>query len=320
MSNANMRAVVLDRFGEPGVLRVGEFERPRPDGGEVLVRVYATGANPVDAKIRRAGQWAQIQLPGVIGYDASGTIEAVGPGVTDLAPGDEVWLTPEIFGNRNGSYAEFLVAPARIVARKPTVLSHEQAAAVPLAGGTAWEALVRRLALRPGETVLIHGGAGGVGSFAVQFAKVLGARVLATASASSQQALRQLGADVALDYRADDVFEAAAAENAGAGVDAVLDLVGGDTIARSVEVTRPFGRLATILGAQGDLTPAYLKNHTLFGVFLTRERERLDEMAPVFERGQVTPLLDDVGSLEDIVGVHERLDSGHGRGKVTLRV
>jgi NADPH2:quinone reductase len=166
--------------------------------------------------------------------------------------------------------------------------------------------------------VLIHAGAGGVGSFAVQFAKVLGARVLATAGAASQATLTELGADVALDYGADDVFAAAAEENGGAGVDAVLDLVGGDTIERSVAVTRPFGRLATILGAQGDLTPAYLKNQTLYGVFLTRERARLDEMAPLFERGQVTPLVDEVRPLDDIAAVHERLDSGHGRGKVVL--
>ena len=315
-----MRAVILDRFGEPGVLRVGEAERPRPGAGEVLVRVHASGTNPVDAKIRQAGQWAQIALPAVIGYDASGVVEEAGPGVTDLAAGHEVWLTPEIFGNPHGSYAEFLVAPARIVGRKPAALTHEQAAAVPLAGGTAWEAVVRRLALRPGETILIHAGAGGVGSFAVQFAKAVGARVLATAGPSGQETLRELGADVALDYRVDDVYAAAAAEHGGAGVDAVLDAVGGDTVARSVEATRPFGRLATILGAQGDLTTAYLKNQTIFGVFLTRERERLDEMAPLFERGQVTPLVDEVRPLEEIAAVHERLDSGHGRGKAVLRV
>jgi NADPH2:quinone reductase len=315
-----MRAAVLDRFGDPDVLQVKEIERPRPGAGEVLVRVAVSGTNPVDAKLRQAGQWAQIELPAVIGYDASGAVEDVGPGVADFSPGDEVWLTPEIFGNRHGSYAEYLVASERIVARKPAALSHEQAAAVPLAGGTAWEALVRRMAVRPGETVLIHAGAGGVGSFAVQFAKALGARVLASAGPDSQATLRELGADVALDYRSDDVFAAAAEENGGAGVDAVLDLVGGDTIARSVSATRPFGRLATILGAQGDLTEAYLKNQTLYGVFLTRERARLDEMTPLFERGLVTPLVDAVRPLEEIAAVHERLDSGHGRGKVVLRM
>jgi NADPH2:quinone reductase len=313
-----MRAAVLDRFGGPDVFQVREIERPQPGPGELLVRVAASGTNPVDAKLRQAGEWAQIELPAVIGYDASGSVEAVGPGVADFAPGDEVWLSPEIFGNRHGSYAEYLVASERIVGRKPAALSHEQAAAVPLAGGTAWEAVVRRLAVRPGETVLVHAGAGGVGSFAVQIAKVLGARVLATAGPGSQETLRDLGADVALDYRSDDVFAAAAAENGGAGVDAVLDLVGGDTIARSVSATRPFGRLATILGAQGDLTEAYLKNQTLYGVFLTRERARLDELAPLFERGLVTPLVDDVRPLDDIAAVHERLDSGHGRGKVVL--
>lgn len=319
MSGSSMRAAVLSAFGAPEALEVTQTDRPQPGPGEVLVRVHASGTNPVDAKIRQAGEWAQIPLPAVLGYDASGVVEEAGPGA-DLAAGEEVWLTPEIFGNRHGSYAEFLVAPTTIVARKPSALSHEEAAAVPLAGGTAYEALVRRLQVRPGETVLVHAGAGGVGSFAVQFAKVLGARVLATAGPSGQDTLRELGADVALDYRSDDVYAAAGAENGGAGVDCVLDLVGGDTVARSADVTRPFGRLATILGAQGDLTASYLKNHTLHGVFLTRERARLDEMAPLFERGQVRPLVDDVRPLEDVAAVHERLDSGHGRGKVVLRV
>lgn len=314
-----MRAVVIERFGPPEVLALAEVERPRPRCGEVLVRVEAAAANPVDAKIRAAGSWAGIPLPAVLGYDASGVVEEVGDGVTSLKPGDEVWLTPEIFGNRYGTYAEYVVASERIVAPKPVNLDHVEAAAVPLAGGTAWEALVRRLRLRAGETVLIHGGAGGVGSFAVQFAKALGARVLATASTRNVETLRELGADVALDYTRDDVYEAARSENGGAGVDAVLDLVGGEIVARSAEATRPFGRLATILGPTGDLTALYTRNQTLFGVFLTRERERLDEMRPLFERGQVRTLVDEVRSLDEIVEVHRRLDSGHGRGKVVLR-
>jgi NADPH2:quinone reductase len=240
--------------------------------------------------------------------------------VRDFAPGDEVWCTPEIFGNRWGSYAEYTVADARIVARKPAALSHVEAAAVPLAGGTAWECIVRRMRVRPGETVLIHGGAGGVGTFAIQFAKACGARVLATAGQSGTDTLLRLGADVALDYRSDDIAAAASAENGGEGVDAVCDFAGGETIAQSAAYTRPFGRLATILGAQGDLTLTYLKHHTNHGVFLTRERERLDEMAPLFERGLARPLIDEVVPLSQVRAVHERLDSGHGRGKVVLEI
>src|SRR3712207_5296340 len=199
-----MRAMVLPRFGGPDLFEPREVERPSPGAGEVLVRVVATAVNPVDAKLRADGTWAGLRAPVILGYDAAGVVEEAGPGVSAFRPGDEVYYTPEIFGNQNGSYAEFNAAPASIVARKPAGLSFEEACAIPLAGGTAWEAVVRRLAVRPGETVLIQGAAGGVGTFAVQFAKAAGARVLATASAPNHGTLRDLGADVVIDYRNQD--------------------------------------------------------------------------------------------------------------------
>jgi len=232
-----------------------------------------------------------------------------------------LYYTPEVFGPRsNGSYAEYHVAKADIVAKKPATISHEEAAAVPLAGGTAYEAIVRRLAVRVGETILIHGGAGGVGSFAVQIAKAAGARVLATASSDNQEILKELGADVPIDYRSQDAADVALDDTGGEGVDAVLDTVGGGTIVESIPATKLFGRLATILGAQGDLTPLYQKNQTLYGVFLTRERARLEEMSTLIERGQVRPLVAEVLPLEEVGKAHERLDSGHGHGKLVLRV
>ncbi len=190
---------------------------------------------------------------------------------------------------------------------------------MPLAGGTAYEVLVRRLEVKVGETVLIHGGAGGVGSFAIQIAHSAGARVIATAGPDNQETLRELGTDVALDYRQTNVADAALEETGGAGVDAVFDCVGGATVVESIPATRPFGRLATILGAQGDLTPLYVKNQTLHGVLLLRERARLDEMALLLERGQMRPLVEEVLDLAQVGGAHERLDSGHDRGKVVLR-
>jgi NADPH2:quinone reductase len=314
-----MRAVVMAKFGGPEVLELRDLPVPEPGPGEVRVRVRASGTNPVEAKIRKAGHWAQIPLPAVLGYDASGTVDQVGAGVTALKAGDEVYFTPEIFGNRHGTHAEYTVVPAAIVAPKPASVSHEEAAAVPLAGGTAYEAIVRRLAVRPGETVLIHGGAGGVGSFAVQVAKVCGARVIASASAGHHDLLRKLGADVCVDYRTQDPAEVALRET-GAGVDAVFDTVGGDTIARSIPATRPGGRLATILGPTGDLTGFYPRNHTLHGVFLTREAERLRVLARLIDRGQVRPIVAEVLPLEQVARAHERLDSGHGAGKVVLAV
>jgi NADPH2:quinone reductase len=212
------------------------------------------------------------------------------------------------------------VVSESIVARKPAGLSFEEAAAIPLAGGTAWEAIVRRLQVRPGETVLIQGGAGGVGSFAVQFAKAAGARVLASASAENLETLKQLGADVAIDYAEEHVPEVALEVTGGRGVDAVFDIAGENLVSRSLPASRPFGRIACILPPQGNLTQLYRDNMTLYGVFLTREAERLDDMRPLFERGQAKPLVDEVLPLEKVSKAHRRLDSGHGRGKIVLRV
>lgn len=315
-----MRAIVLPRFGGPELLELREVEQPAPGSGEVLVRVMASGTNPVDAKLRADGTWANLTPPVILGYDAAGVIEALGPGVHDLAPGAEVWYTPEIFGNPAGTYAEYEVVPARLVAPKPKGLSFIDAAAVPLAGGTAWEAVIRRLALRPGETVLIHGGAGGVGSFAVQFARAAGARVIATASAGNLETLRVLGADLAIDYGADDLAETVLAATDGRGADAAFDIEGVDRVARCLPLLRPGGRVACILPPQGDLTLLYQKNIALHGVFLTRERRRLEEMRPLFERGQARPIIDQVLPLEEVRRAHERLDSGHGRGKIVLEI
>ena len=315
-----MRAIVIDGFGGPEVLRQRDVQRPSPGPGELLVRVLASGTNPVDAKVRAAGSWAGISFPAVIGYDASGVVEAVGPGAGTFRPGDEVYFTPEIFGNVQGTYAEYTIVQAAIVAPKPKSLTHVEAAAVPLAGGTAYEAIVRRLQVRPGETVLIHGGAGGVGTFAVQIAKAAGARVIATASAANLDTLRELGADAAIDYHRYDPFEAALQATDGVGVDAVFDTVGGDLTPRSVPVTRPFGRIAFILGFQGDLGAASVRNLTLHGIFLTRERQRLEEMTRLVEQKKMRPVIDQVLPLEQVRHAPERLDSGHGRGKVVLEV
>ncbi|BDB10673.1 zinc-dependent alcohol dehydrogenase family protein [Thermus thermophilus] len=314
-----MRAVVLKGFGGLEMLEERDLPVPEPGPGEVLVRNLAVAVNPVDAKIRAAGRWAGVEPPFVLGYDAAGVVAKVGPGVKDLKEGDEVYYTPEIFGNPHGTYAEYTPVPAGIVAKKPKNLSFAEAAAIPLAGGTAWEAVVRRLAVRPGETVLVMGGAGGVGSFAVQFAKAAGAYVIATAGAENLPVLKELGADLALDYRGpwpEEVLKA----TEGQGVDAALETAGENLVERVIPVVRPFGRIATILPPQGNLSGLYTKNQTLYGVFLTRERKRLLEMRPLFERGLARPLIAEVlpFSLENLRKAHARMDSGHGRGKIVL--
>lgn len=243
-----MRAMITPEFGGSDTFEERDVQRPEPGPGEVLVRVFASGTNPIDAKLRADGSFAGLEPPVILGADVSGVVEEVGPGVTEFEAGDEVYYTPEIFGpGSNGGYAEYHVANADIVAHKPASLSHEEAAAIPLAGGTAYEAIVRRLGVQVGETVLIHGGAGGVGSFAVQIARAAGARVLASAGPDNQHTLRDLGADVAIDYTRQDVAEAALNDTGGYGVDAVFDTVGGNTIVSSIPATRPFGQLATIM-------------------------------------------------------------------------
>lgn len=315
-----MRAMVIPRHGGPDVFELRDLPRPEPRAGELLVRVVCAGTNPVDAKLRQNAGWAGIAPPFVVGSDVSGVVEAVGADVTGFAPGDAVYYMAEIFGNTRGSYAEYNAVPAGIVAHKPRTLTHAEAAAVPLAAGTAWDAIVRRLRVLPGETVLVHGGAGGVGSFAVQIAKAAGARVLATAGPRNQEALRRLGVDVPIDYTAQSASEVALAETGGVGVDATLDTVGGELIAKSIMATRPFGRLACILTPQGSMGGLSSRNQTLHGIFVMREAERLRELARVIDQGKVRPLVDEVLPLEAVRRAHERLDSGHGTGKVVLRV
>ncbi len=313
-----MRAVTLPRFGGSELMEVKEIERPEPGRGEVLVRVMAAGTNPIDAKIRANGTWAGLELPVVLGYDAAGIVEAVGPEVRDLAEGDEVYYTPPIQGNSRGTYAEFNAVPAAMVAKKPAGVSFTDAAAIPLAGGTAWEAVIRRIAVRAGETILVHGGAGGVGSFAIQFARVAGARVLATSSTANLPFLRELGADVAIDYTMEDAAEVAREETGGIGADAVFDIQGQEVVSRSLQALRPAGRIACILPPEGDLTLLYQRNLTLHGVFLTRERKRLEEMRPLFERGLVHSAVTQVLPFGQASKAHARFEAGHGRGKVVL--
>ncbi|MGI8651079.1 MAG: zinc-binding dehydrogenase [Rubrobacter sp.] len=315
-----MRAMVTPEFGAASLFEERDLERPKPEPNEVLVKVHASGTNPVDAKLR-SGDIPVLEAPVVLGADASGVVEEIGAGVTDFAVGDEVYYTPELFGPRsNGTYAEYATAPASLVARKPESLSHEEAAAIPLAGGTAYEAIVRRLAVRPGEVVVVQGGAGGVGSFAVQFAKAAGAFVIASAGTDNQQTLRELGVDVPVDYTKEDIAEVVLNHTADAGADALFDMVGGEVFQRSPEYVRPFGRLATILGPEGDFTQVYLKNQTLYGTFLTRERKRLDEITRLVEQGKFRPLIGEVMPLSEVGRAHEILDSGHGRGKIVLQV
>ena len=307
-----MRAMVLPEFGERNLFEVGV--------NEVLVKIIASAVNPVDAKIRARGYFGKSSLPVILGYDAAGIVEKTGDGVTDFKPGDEVYYTPKLTDNPVGTYAEYNSVEASIIAKKPKNLSFEESAAIPLAGGTAWEAIVRRLKIRIGETILIHGAAGGVGTFAVQFAKAAGAKIIATASPHHHQILHELGADIVIDYHKKNAAEVALELTGGKGVDAAFDIQGDEIVSRCLPGIRPFGRAACILPPKGDLTLLYRNNITLYGVFITRDKKRLEEMREVFERGLAKPVIDKILPLEDVAKAHERVESFHGLGKIVLRV
>lgn len=315
-----MRAMVLPKFGDRDLLELREVDIPRIEVNEVLVKIIASAVNPVDAKIRASGYWGKSNLPLILGYDAAGIIERVGEGVTEFEPGDEVYYTPELINNPVGTYAEYNAVAASIVAKKPKNLSFEESSAIPLAGGTAWDAIVRRLRIRVGETVLIHGAAGGVGTFAVQFAKAAGAKIIATASPKNHQVLKKLGADIVIDYHIKDAAEAALEITNGKGVDAAFDILGDEIVSRCLPGIRPFGKVACILPPKGDLTLLYRNNITLHGVFITRDKKRLEEMREVFERGMAKPVIDKILPLEEVAKAHERMELHHGLGKIVLSV
>ncbi|ANP52418.1 NADPH:quinone reductase-like Zn-dependent oxidoreductase [Streptomyces griseochromogenes] len=319
MSAGMMRAVVQDGFGGPEVLRVEQVPRPEPLPTEVLVRVHAAGVNPVDWKTRAGDGIAGVlgQPPFVLGWDVSGVVEAVGFGVTTLKAGDEVYGMPW-FPRSAGGYAEYVTAPARQFARKPITVGHEQAAAVPLAALTAWQALVDTADLRAGQRVLIHAAAGGVGHFAVQLAKHLGAHIVATAGAGRHAWLKELGADEVIDYT-EVRFEDVARD-----IDVVIDLVGDThdmTSLRSLQVLRPNGLLVAIpAGVSPELAAAAQARGVQVTPFLVEpDAPALTRIAELVDAGQVVVEVEEVFPLEQAARAHARGENGRTRGKLVLR-
>ncbi|MFF6833963.1 NADP-dependent oxidoreductase [Streptomyces sp. NPDC012438] len=306
-----MRAVVVERWGGPENLVERDVERPGPGLNEVLVRVHAAGVNPVDWKTRASGALIGWGAVPAVGWDVSGTVEAVGPGVGHLRPGDEVFGMP-LFPRQAGAYAEYVVAPARHLAPKPASLTHVEAAALPLAGLTAWQALVDAADVRPGERLLVHAAAGGVGHLAVQIAKARGAHVIGTASAAKHALVRELGADEVVDYREvrfEDVLR---------DVDVVLDGIGGETAERSLKVLRPGGRLITLPGP--DDVPAAPEGVRAVWVLVEPDHLGLRELAALVERGELRPVADTVLPLAEAAKAHAIGEEGRTTGKIVLTV
>ncbi|MFF8265961.1 NADP-dependent oxidoreductase [Streptomyces sp. NPDC016562] len=306
-----MRAVVVSQWGGPEVLTETELERPEPAMGEILVRVHAAGVNPVDWKTRASGAlipWGPVPA---VGWDVSGTVEAVGPGVTLHRVGDEVYGMPR-FPQQAGAYAEYVTAPARHFARKPASLDHVQAAALPLAALTAWQALVDTAGVSAGQRVLVHAAAGGVGHLAVQIAKARGAYVIGTASAGKHDLLRGLGADEVIDYRTTDF------EDAVKDVDVVIDAIGGDYGQRSLKVLKPGGHLITLPGPDG--IPADPQGVHAAWVLVEPDLAGLQEIAALVEQGLLRPLVDTVLPLAQAAKAHEIGERGRTTGKIVLTV
>jgi NADPH:quinone reductase-like Zn-dependent oxidoreductase len=306
-----MRAVVAHEYGAPDVLKLEQVPRPEPNDDEALVRVIASSVNPADP-LTLSGKYAKefgTHLPLIAGYDIAGVVEKTGSGVTKLKPGDAVYGYPT-FG---GGWADYTTVKEWEVSAKPKSLNYVAAAAVPMGALTAWQSLVDVAKLQPGQTILIHGGSGGVGSFAVQIAKARGAKVIATASTANQDLLKQLGADVAVDYTKTK-FEDVAKD-----VDAVLDPVGKDTLERSYGVVKKGGIVMSLV-ARPD--PAELQKHGIRGTGIAShpDADDLTEIARLVDAGKIKPVVTEVLSLNDAVKAQQQAATHHTRGKVVLRI
>jgi NADPH:quinone reductase-like Zn-dependent oxidoreductase len=298
-----MQAVVIRETGGPEVLQLEDVDTPELGDGEVLVQIAATTVNPVDWKIRR--ERAQ-DFPLILGYDMSGTVtESLADGISE---GDAVFGRPA-----SGGYAQYSTGDPAHIARKPDGVSHEQAATIPVAGGTAWEALFDHGGLEAGQTALISGASGGVGHFAVQFAKHAGARVIGTASGRNRDFVFGLGADEFVDYTEQDVADAVS------DVDIVIDTVGGTTTESLVPTLREGGILVTIAGSPPEEAAAERGARTV--VFsATPTTEMLAQIADLVASGEVRPEISEVLPLSEVQRAHELSEAGHARGKIVLRV
>lgn len=304
-----MKAIRIHQYGGPEVLAQVEMQRPTPGPNEVLIKVAAASVNPIDWKLR-AGYVKEVfplTFPSTLGWDVSGTVEEAGADVTQFKRGDQVYALLE-----GGGYAEYAVAKEAIVTKKPRTLDYVHAATVPVAGVTAWQALFEVAQLRAGQKVLIHASAGGVGNFAVQFAKAKGAYVIGTASSRNQAFLHELGVDQAIDYektRFEDVVR---------DVDVVLDPLGGETQERSFKTLKKGGILVSLVQPPSE---ELAKKHGVRALFYGAHASSSDlaQIAKLIDSGKVKTVVDTVLPLAEARRAHELSQGGHVRGKIVLK-
>lgn len=313
-----MRTVRQEALGGPQVLTVAEVDRPEPGPTEILVRVHAAGVNPVDWKTRASGSFLGTP-PFTVGWDVSGVVAAAGPGVTRFRPGDAVFGMPR-FPAAAAAYADYVTGPSRHFARKPDAIDHVEAAALPLAGLTAWQALVETARVESGQRVLVHASAGGVGHLAVQVAKARGAHVLGTASAAKHPFVHQVGADEVIDYTEHDFAEVAR------DIDVVLDTIGGDYAERSLRTLRPGGMLISLTGlAAVDRQRAVAAAAEAAGVrtaamLVEPDHAGLEELAHLVDKGMLRAHVSATVPLEEASRAHELGERGRTSGKIVLTV
>ncbi|QIK36692.1 zinc-dependent alcohol dehydrogenase family protein [Caldichromatium japonicum] len=328
-----MKVIEIRETGGPEVLQLAEYPEPAVGAEEVLVRLKAAGVNPVDTKIRRRGPLIPNGLPAVLGCDGAGVVEAVGSAVTRFRPGDEVWFCAGGLGGPAGNYGEYRVLHQDIPQPKPRTLGMIEAAAAPLVLLTAWESLYDRARIQPGQRVLIHAGAGGVGHVAIQLARLAGARVCTTVSSPEKAAFAHaLGAEFCINYREEDLVEAVMDWTGGEGVDIALDTVGPEVFRRTIPAVAHYGDLVTILdpGPQLDLAEARMRNLRIsLELMLTpmlrnlpkaraHQGEILNRCAESIDHGELRIHVSQTFPLAEAAATHRLIEEGHVTGKMVL--
>jgi NADPH:quinone reductase-like Zn-dependent oxidoreductase len=313
-----MKAIILKAAGGTNQLSITEVPVPSPKAGEVLIQVHAISINPVDVKTRKGGslyKMLQEQPPVILGWDVSGVVTAVGSGVDRFKVGDAVFGMVN-FPGHGRAYAEYVAAPQEHLAHKPGTISHGEATAATLAALTAWQVLVHEAKLTKGQTILIHAAAGGVGHYAVQIARYLGATVSGTASAANAGFLKELGVQYPLDYTLPDMFEKVK------DIDTVLDPIGGETTARSIQVLKPGGTLISIVGGvKENLSSAIQKKNLNAKNYLVHSSGAdMEQLAGLLKEGVLKSYVSQQFEFEKIADAHHQIETGKTRGKIILNV
>jgi NADPH:quinone reductase-like Zn-dependent oxidoreductase len=304
-----MKAIRIHEFGGPEVMKYEDVPMPQPGPGEIRIKIIAAGVNPMDWKVRR-GLVGSLPLPMIMGLDVAGTVDMLGQGEVTFQPGDEVFAKVPI---GKGGYAEYTVARSTETARKPKSVGFIESAAIPTAGLAAWQSIFDLAGLEKGQSVLIHGAAGGVGTFAVQFAKWKDAYVIGTASEKNAEFLKNIGADEVIDYK-NQRFE-----DLVSNMDVVLDTVGGDTFERSWGVLKPGGFLVTTVASIPEGEPEK-RGVRAKRVMTQSDGKELAQIAEIIDEQKIKPIVTTVLPLTDARKAHEVSESRHARGKIVLRV